>query len=87
MRLRGGRPKNGAGRCVVEKKMAAKFGPVSEITSTDQISTITSTEFAHNEVGDRDAMSQKSSLAQVTRFVSGALPSDIRCRVIDPSGT
>ena len=46
--------------------MAAKFWPVSEITSTDQISAITSTELVHDEVGDRAAMSQKSSLPHVT---------------------
>ena len=72
---------------MVEEAMAAKAWPVSEITNTDQISAITSTELGHDEVGDRAAMSQNSSLPQVTRFVSGALPSDIRCGVIDPSGT
>ena len=56
--------------------MVPKFWPVSEITSTDQISAITSTELVHDEVGDRAAMSQKSSLPQVTRFVSMALPPD-----------
>jgi len=60
---------------------------VSEITNTDKISAITSTELVRYEVDDRSTTSQKSSLAQVTRFVSGALPSDIRCGVIDPSGT
>jgi hypothetical protein len=35
-----------------------------------------STDLAHNEVDDRATMSQKSSLAQVIRFVSGALPRD-----------
>jgi hypothetical protein len=49
---------------------------VSEITNTDKISAITSTELVRNEVDDRATMSQKSSLLQVTRFVSGALPPD-----------
>ena len=49
--------------------MAAKAWPVSEITNTDQISAITSTELGHDEVGDRAAISQKSCLPQVTRFV------------------
>ena len=61
---------------MVEEAMAAKAWPVSEITNTDQISAITSTELVHHEVDDRATMSQKSSLAQVTRFVSGALPWD-----------
>ncbi len=43
-------------------------------TNTDQTSATASTDLAHNEVDDRATMSQKSSLAQVIRFVSGALP-------------
>ena len=46
------------------------------MANTDRISTITSTEFAHNEVHDRATMSQKSSLPQVTRFVSRPLMPD-----------
>ena len=63
-----------AGGGVVEGAKAAKYWEVSEITSTDQISAITSTELVHNEVDDRAKVSQKSSLPQVTQFVSGALP-------------
>ena len=66
----------GAGRGVVEGATAAKFWPVSEVTNTDQISAITSIEIVRNEVDDRTTMSQKSSIAQVTRFVSGALMQD-----------
>ena len=58
---------------MVEEAMAAKAWPVSEITNTDQISAITSTELGHDEVGDRATMSQKSSRPQVTRFVSRPL--------------
>ena len=58
---------------MVEEAMAAKFWAVSEITSTDQISAITSTELVRNEVDDRVMISQKSSLPQVTWFVSKAL--------------
>jgi hypothetical protein len=65
-----------AGGGVVEGAKAAKYWEVSEITSTDQISAITSTELVHNEVDDRATMSQKSSLPNATRFVSGALPPD-----------
>ena len=61
---------------MVEEAMAAKFWPVSEITSTDQISAITSNELVRNEVDDRATISQKSSLPQVTRFVSDALMPD-----------
>jgi len=56
---------------------------VSEITSTDQISAMTSTELVRNEVDDRATTSQKSSRPHVTRFVSGALPSDSRIRSDD----
>ena len=61
---------------MVREAMAAKFSPVSEITNTDQISAITSTELVRNEVDDRATMSQKSSRPHVTRFVSGALMPD-----------
>jgi hypothetical protein len=56
--------------------MMAKYWPVSEITNPDQSSAITSSRIVRNEVDDRATMSQKSSLLQVTRFVSGALPPD-----------
>ena len=55
---------------MVEEATAAKYWPVSEIASTGQISAITLTELVRNEVDDRATMIQKSSLPQVTQFVS-----------------
>ena len=46
------------------------------LPSNHLISAINSTELAYNEVGDRSTTSQKSSLPQVTRFVSEALMPD-----------
>ena len=66
----------GAGGGVAEGAAAAKYWPVREITNTHQISAITSTGLVRNEVDDRATTSQKSSLPQVTRFVSRALPPD-----------
>jgi hypothetical protein len=65
-----------AGGGVVEGAKAAKYWEVSEITSTDQISAITSTELVHNEVDDRATMSQKSSLPQAARFLTETLMPD-----------
>jgi NAD-dependent SIR2 family protein deacetylase len=46
------------------------------LPSNHLISRINSTELAHNEVADRSTTSQKSSLPQITRSVSRALPPD-----------
>jgi hypothetical protein len=65
-----------AGGGVVEGAKAAKYWEVSEITSTDQISAITSTELVRNEVDGRATMSQKSSLPQAARFLTETLMPD-----------
>ena len=70
---------------MAEGAVAPKFWSVSEITNTGQISAITSTELVRNQVDDRATMSQKSSLPQVTRFVSEALMPDRPAVIVIPS--